>query len=75
MCIGGVLVLSDLCSVVTPRIRSSSAGEFTEESVETGSVAVGLIASDDIRFAGSDCPGHESGSGACGEDCCKQVSS
>ena len=50
------MVLSDLCSVVAPRIGSSSAGEFTEESVETGSVAVGLIASDDIRFAGSDCP-------------------
>ncbi len=37
--------------MVTPRICSSSAGEFTEESVETGSVAVGLIASDDIKFA------------------------
>ena len=34
-----------------PLIGSSSAGEFTEKRVETGSVAVGLIASDDIRFA------------------------
>lgn len=33
-----------------PLIGSSSAGEFTEERIETASVAVGLISSDDIRF-------------------------
>jgi len=31
-------------------IGASTAGEFTEDRVETGSVAVGLIASEDIRF-------------------------
>ena len=39
-----------------PLIGSSSSGEFTEGHVAAGSVAVGLIASDDIGFAGSDCP-------------------
>ena len=34
-----------------PLIGCSSSGEFTEEHVEQGSVAVGLIASDDIKFA------------------------
>ncbi|MEA1907655.1 MAG: FIST N-terminal domain-containing protein [Euryarchaeota archaeon] len=34
-----------------PLIGCSSSGEFTEENVEQGSVAVGLIASDDIKFA------------------------
>ena len=34
-----------------PLIGCSSSGEFTEENVEHGSVAVGLIASDDIKFA------------------------
>lgn len=34
-----------------PLIGCSSSGEFTEEKVEQGGVAVGLIASDDIKFA------------------------
>ena len=34
-----------------PLIGSSSSGEFTEGRVAAGSVAVGLIASDDIKFA------------------------
>ena len=34
-----------------PLIGCSSSGEFTEEHVEQGSVAVGLIASDGIKFA------------------------
>lgn len=33
-----------------PLIGASSAGEFTEEKIERGSVAVGLISSDDIKF-------------------------
>ena len=33
-----------------PLIGSSSAGEFTEEKVERGSVAVGLLSSDDIKI-------------------------
>ena len=32
-----------------PLIGASSAGEFTEERVESGSVAVGLLASDEIK--------------------------
>ena len=32
-----------------PLIGSSSAGEFTEDKVESGSVAVGLLSSDDIK--------------------------
>ena len=32
-----------------PLIGASSTGEFTEERVETGSVAVGLLSSDDIK--------------------------
>ena len=32
-----------------PLIRASSAGEFTEKPVEKGSVAVGLLSSDDIK--------------------------
>ncbi len=32
-----------------PLIGATSAGEFTEEGVERGSVAVGLLASDDIK--------------------------
>jgi methyl-accepting chemotaxis protein len=32
-----------------PLIGASSAGEFTEEKVESGSVAVGLLSSDDIK--------------------------
>ena len=32
-----------------PLIGSSTAGEFTEEKVERGSVAVGLLSSDDIK--------------------------
>jgi methyl-accepting chemotaxis protein len=32
-----------------PLIGASSAGEFTEEKVEKGSVAVGLLSSDDIK--------------------------
>lgn len=33
-----------------PLIGASSAGEFTEEKVERGSVAVGLLSSDDIKI-------------------------
>ena len=33
-----------------PLIGASSAGEFNEESVETGSIAVGLLSSDDIKI-------------------------
>jgi methyl-accepting chemotaxis protein len=33
-----------------PLIGSSTAGEFTEEKVERGSVAVGLLSSDDIKI-------------------------
>ena len=33
-----------------PLIGSSSAGEFTEEKVERGSVTVGLLSSDDIKI-------------------------
>ncbi|MCD4843457.1 MAG: FIST C-terminal domain-containing protein [Methanosarcinales archaeon] len=33
-----------------PLIGASSAGEFNEEKVETGSIAVGLLSSDDIKI-------------------------
>ena len=33
-----------------PLIGASTAGEFTEEKVERGSVAVGLLSSDDIKI-------------------------
>jgi len=33
-----------------PLIGSSTAGEFTEEKVDSGSVAVGLLSSDDIKI-------------------------
>ncbi len=33
-----------------PLIGSSSAGEFTEDKVESGSIAVGLLSSDDIKI-------------------------
>ena len=36
-------------------IGASSAGEFTEGGVERGSVAVGLLASDDIKGLYSYC--------------------